>query len=357
MPVKRWSVVVLVCVFGLAAVGTADAARSRRRGSAAKKRSVRRPPSPLKLTPLQQKLQATLKKHIDRLTKENFGYFLLEDAEQIETWMTKLMQIDMRLVRKVLADEYVLRAIFKEKPMEEVADGKSPRRLPLKTFFVDFTLVRGKDGVWRVTRRLLYQINKVKLMDYTSTNDPVQLNVDVSNTDFGPEIMPIREKKARPEQARDKTKPADYVPESAGGRGEISGRREVEGGYTTEHGSSGGAQSYGGGSSSGGTAAGSAASAAGGAAAATSAGAAETESAAAEDVFANTESGSGGEQGAQGGDDHGDGGESQGDGHSDEGGGDGGDHPEGGGDHPEGGGGGDHPDDGGGDHPDDGDDH
>ena len=110
-----------------------------------------------RLTPIQLKLRAAVRRYVAKIVKENFGFYPIDDKEFNDSWMAKLTKVDMKRVRRVFEDEYILRGICTEIPMEtEVSETKGPeektggdasKKYPnLLTFEVDYNVVRGESG-------------------------------------------------------------------------------------------------------------------------------------------------------------------------------------------------------------------
>ena len=149
------------------------------------------------LSPLQKKLYQSLKIYILRQVKKNYGFYPIEDKEFAETWMAELVEIDTKKIRRVFEDEYIIRARFREKPMNvsqeadaaphsedgEVDSGEDSG-VPLKIFQVDFNLERTRKGSWRVKKKALYSIDDAKLFAYSESNERIPLERDSRTSVF-----------------------------------------------------------------------------------------------------------------------------------------------------------------------------
>lgn len=148
-----------------------------------------------RLSPIQLKLRSAVRRYVAKTVKENFGFYPIDDKEFDDSWMAKLTKVDMNRVRRVFEDEYILRGIFTEIPMEtevyetkgpeEKIEGDAPKKSPnLPTFEVDYNVVRGKSGRWRVTESALYKIGETRLFTYSEKHDRITLERDKTVTVF-----------------------------------------------------------------------------------------------------------------------------------------------------------------------------
>ncbi len=128
------------------------------------------------------RLRRAVRRYVAAVVKRNFGFYPIEDKDFHDSWMAQLKKVDMKRVRRVFEDEYILRGIFIEKPVgleeSESEEGAPKKALKLQTFEVDFTVVRGKAGRWRVTDSALYGIGADKLFAYSEKHDRIPLERD-----------------------------------------------------------------------------------------------------------------------------------------------------------------------------------
>lgn len=171
---RRMVLAAIVCLLSAAAFATAvEAAESRQRAA----------PRAQRLSPLQMKLRGAVRKYVDRVVKKNFGFFPIEDAIYDDSWMTKLLSVDMDRVRRVYDNEYILRAIFIEEVAQDAAvAAEAAEPPPKKSFIVDFTVVRRRDGNWAVTDSAIFSIDGVQLFEYTDAHKRVPLERDDNRT-------------------------------------------------------------------------------------------------------------------------------------------------------------------------------
>ncbi len=121
--------------------------------------TARRRRAPAKTPAIWSQLRGPLKRHISANIKENGGYFLIEDADAYNAWMGRLTKIFRNHPMQVSDEEYIVRARFVEKSLE------NPKK---KTaLLVDFNIAINEEGRWAVTAQTLYRVDKNRLFKYT----------------------------------------------------------------------------------------------------------------------------------------------------------------------------------------------
>lgn len=177
-----------------------------------------------RLSPMQLKLRRAVRRYVGAIVKENFGFYPIDDKEFNDSWMAGLKIVDMKRIRRVFEDEYILRGIFVEMPMdpdefEGESQGGAAKEAPkLQTFEIDFDVVRGESGRWRVTNFALYKIGTDKLFTYSEGHEriPLERNKTVSVFSFSGEDAPEEsgsEEGGPPEQEGEDPFAADSEPE------------------------------------------------------------------------------------------------------------------------------------------------